>query len=112
MRLPFAEKAFVDDRKLIDYCLNPDHPVGKHKARVFQAALGINALNRDVLKRALLEMVLANEASFSGANVEGNLYTIDFLLVYQARQAQVRTAWMIKFDETFPRLVTCYVNPP
>jgi hypothetical protein len=27
--------ASIDLRKLSDYCLNPLHPIGKHKARVF-----------------------------------------------------------------------------
>jgi hypothetical protein len=41
MKLPNAEKAFIDNKKLLDYCLNPLHEEGKHKARVFQSALGI-----------------------------------------------------------------------
>lgn len=38
-RLPNYEHALIDDNKLRNYCLNPDHPVGKHKAKVFLAAL-------------------------------------------------------------------------
>ena len=41
MLLPNAEKAVVDISKLRDYCLNPNHEVGKHKARVFSAALNL-----------------------------------------------------------------------
>ena len=40
MTLPHAEAAVVevvDPRKLRDYCLNPNHPRGKHKARVFRS---------------------------------------------------------------------------
>ena len=40
MKLPNADQAVVDIAKLRDYCLNPLHPVGKHKARVFRSALG------------------------------------------------------------------------
>ena len=40
MGLPHADRAEVDLRKLSEYCLSPVHPVGKHKAAVFQAALG------------------------------------------------------------------------
>jgi hypothetical protein len=40
MRLPNAEHAVVDLRKLRDYCRNFDHPVGKHEARVFLEVLG------------------------------------------------------------------------
>ena len=41
MRIPNAENAMVDIRKLRDYCMNPLHPEGKHKARLFAAALGM-----------------------------------------------------------------------
>lgn len=35
MPLPNIENAYIDDRKLIDYCLSETHPVGKHKARCY-----------------------------------------------------------------------------
>jgi hypothetical protein len=40
MKLPNAAQALVDLAKLRDYCLNPAHPRGRHKARVFATALG------------------------------------------------------------------------
>jgi hypothetical protein len=39
MRLPNAERAVVDVRKLREYCLNAEHPRGQHKARVFKSAV-------------------------------------------------------------------------
>jgi hypothetical protein len=36
MLVPNANYAIVYLRKLRDYCLNPDHDDGKHKARLFQ----------------------------------------------------------------------------
>ena len=39
--LPNGERARIPMEKLTDYCLNPDHPRGKDKARVFAALLGI-----------------------------------------------------------------------
>jgi len=41
MRVPNGEQATVDVRKLRDYCMNPLHPEGKHKARLFAAALSM-----------------------------------------------------------------------
>ena len=32
MKIPNAERAIVDIRKLRGYCLNPQHVKGKHKA--------------------------------------------------------------------------------
>jgi len=43
MKIPNAELAIVDIRKLRDYCLNPTHDEGKHKARLFKMALGMTA---------------------------------------------------------------------
>jgi len=41
MKLPNAEHAIVDIAKLQDYCLDDEHPIGKHKARVFKHVLGL-----------------------------------------------------------------------
>jgi hypothetical protein len=49
MRLPNAERAFVDTEKLRDYCLSQTHPRGRHKARVFAEALGMTAVNPEEL---------------------------------------------------------------
>jgi len=40
--------------KLHDYCLNPLHSVGRHKARVFQAARGIGREDAGALRKILL----------------------------------------------------------
>jgi hypothetical protein len=47
MKLPNAERAFIDLAKLRDYSLCATHPEGKHKARVFAAALGIAATDAE-----------------------------------------------------------------
>ncbi|CCH52578.1 hypothetical protein BN8_01589 [Fibrisoma limi BUZ 3] len=110
MLFPFAEKAFIDDKKLVGYCLSETHITDKHKARVFKAALGITADNYLILKEAISTAVLIEDATFSGANAQGELYVVDFILTYKARQASIRSAWIIHFGESFPRLVSCYVN--
>ena len=40
-RLPRADRAVVPREKLEGYLLNPEHEIGRHKARVFAATLGI-----------------------------------------------------------------------
>ena len=37
--LPNLEKATIDPRKLTEYALNPEHPVGGNKAKVFESTL-------------------------------------------------------------------------
>jgi uncharacterized protein DUF6883 len=39
--LPYSDEAILDVRKIEDYCLSPSHPRGRHKARVFREALGL-----------------------------------------------------------------------
>lgn len=45
--LPNAEFAQVPMEKLVGYALNPEHPVGKHKALIFKAILGITLEDAD-----------------------------------------------------------------
>lgn len=52
MIVPNADRAFVDDAKLLDYCLDPQHLRGRNKARLFDELLGINRRNMLVQERA------------------------------------------------------------
>jgi hypothetical protein len=57
VKIPNAEQAYIDDSKLRDYSLNPEHPRGRHKARVFAAALGLTQSDVDLLRAALLRAI-------------------------------------------------------
>jgi hypothetical protein len=70
MKLPNAAHAFVDIEKVQDYCLNPDHPRGKHKARVFQAVLGLTADDAESLRDSLLTAAQTEDATLG----EGDAY--------------------------------------
>jgi hypothetical protein len=50
MPIPHAERAVVDIRKLRDYCMNPMHDEGQHKARLFATALGMTAEDAEDLR--------------------------------------------------------------
>jgi hypothetical protein len=102
MKLPNGDRAHVDLRKLEAYCLNVHHPRGKHKARVF-ASCGIT--DAEALKRALLEAAVSNDATESGADRHGVLYVIEFNWM----QVLIRSIWMVRRNEDFPRLVSCYI---
>ena len=54
MKLPNVEHAFVDIAKLRDHSLDPVHPEGKHKARVFASALGLTRNDAEWLRKQLL----------------------------------------------------------
>jgi hypothetical protein len=109
MRLPNAEKAFVDIAKLRDYCLNPVHPVGKHKAKVFMAALSLTSSDATFLQGALLESAKTSEAIEGMKDEYGQRYTVDFSMQTDKGNAIMRSAWIMLVDEDFPRLVSCYV---
>ncbi|MBB3837058.1 hypothetical protein FHS57_001052 [Runella defluvii] len=72
-----ANRAFIDDRKLMDYCLSESHPIGKHKAKVFKSALGFSIEHFQQLKNAILQSILKNEANFTESNQYGDLYVVD-----------------------------------
>jgi hypothetical protein len=59
MKLPNGEQAEISTQKLIGYCLNPEHPSGKHKARVFASILGITLENADVLRELIQTAAVA-----------------------------------------------------
>jgi hypothetical protein len=41
----------------------------------------------------------------------GQRYTIDFTLITEVGAAAIRSAWIVRAAEDFPRLTTCYVLP-
>lgn len=108
MVIPNAERAAVDIRKLRDYCLNPQHEEGKHKARLFVAALGMSDKDADALREILLRMVKTHNAQLGRRDAYGQRYLVDFRLEWQGKQAIIRSGWIIEHDSTVPRLTTCY----
>jgi hypothetical protein len=110
MTLPNADRAVVEIAKLRDYCLNPYHEDGKHKARVFAAALGLGRADAEWLRQRLLEAVASQPATVVSETRFGALYVVDFLLTTASRSAIVRSGWVVRYSEDFPRLTTCYVK--
>ena len=109
MRLPNADEAIVEIAKLRDYCLSPTHPRGRHKARMFAAALGLTADDAEVLRAALLQAVLTVDATVAEQDAFGQRYVIDFRMQGPRGEAMVRSAWIVRTGEQNPRLTSCYV---
>jgi hypothetical protein len=108
MPIPHAERAVVDIRKLRDYCLNPMHDEGQHKARLFATALDMTADDAEDLRTLLLQAVNITDGQLGRRDVYGQRYTVDFLLEWRDKQAMVRSGWIIEHDSDTPRLTTCY----
>jgi len=110
MSLPNGERAFVDIQKLTEYCLDPEHERGKHKARVFEAVCGLTADYADVLRDALLEAARKGEAELIGSDRFGDRFAVEYTVIGPSGSASVRSAWIVRRDEDFPRLVSCFVR--
>ncbi len=111
MELPNADRAEVDLRKLSEYCLCPLHPVGKHKATVFRAALGLTTADAHVLRERILLAAIDGQVVTGHTDEFGDRYHLDFEVATLSGRALVRSAWIIRAGEDFPRLTTSFVLP-
>lgn len=108
VKLPNGDRAVVDFEKLQSYCLNPQHPRGRHKARVF-AASGIFQKDAELLRRAILDAAHHGEADPGVPSIYGPRFVLDFDFHHRGRTTRLRTAWLIRAGEDLPRMTTCYV---
>jgi hypothetical protein len=88
-RLPYGDQAILDMRKIEDYCLNPWHPRGRHKARVFREALGLRRSDAPWLRDALLEAARSAEAFPDGEDAWGTHWRLDATVRRQGKSAVV-----------------------
>ena len=109
MKLPNADDAVINLKKLKNYCLNPSHPRGKHKARVFQSVLSISQNDAEILKGKILESISSNDCLIGEVDIYGSRYSVDIRIDLKGRHALIRTTWIIKNKENFPRLTSCYI---
>jgi hypothetical protein len=112
--LPGAARALIPPSKLRDYVLDPEHPDGRHKARVFRSVLAIEHEHWEDLREQLLTGV--QTALVVDVRVTRFGFTAEVPIVvtgHNGRTAQVTTAWYVADDDPDerPRLVTAYVDP-
>lgn len=109
MKLPNGDRAIIDRRKITDYCLSLDHDDGSHKARLFQALIGLNQNNSPLLFDALRTAAAGDDAVVGRMDEHGRRYIIDFELEGPRGTAMIRSVWIVRAGEEAPRLVTCYI---
>lgn len=114
--LPNAEDATIDPAKLRQYALDRDHPLGRHKAAVFERALGIGIDDWEYLSDALLERMPLHPVTGSRApTAERDRRTWEVLVPVtglgdqSGRVLRVITAWEMLAGK--PNLVTVRVAP-
>lgn len=109
MKLPNAERAFINNEKLRSYCLSLAHPRGRNKARIFASLLRQTADNSELPRKAILEAVLTTEAVAGERDAFGQRFVVDFQMNGKTKAVNVRSAWIIRTGEDFPRLTSCYI---
>ena len=95
----------------MNYALDPNHPEGRHKSKVFEAALGYNQSNADKLMTQICKNLPESRAALGKKDKYGQRYTVDVLITgANGKTAIVRTGWIIKPDASKPELTTLYVK--
>lgn len=110
MIIPYATtQAEVPIGKLRDYCLNPLHDEGKHKARVFATVLGMTAADAPALQERLQQAVRTHEARLGYLDAYGQRYVLDFEVEWRGKRAILRSGWILEHGSHAPRLTSCWV---
>jgi len=98
--LPNHEEAHVNQRNLTEYLPNRNHPDAQGKSKFFCGRYGNDwqKLRSDLLKHA------AGLVTHTEETRHGTRYVIEASM----SGVLVRSVWMIRTGESFPRLVTAY----
>ncbi|HVS25592.1 MAG TPA: hypothetical protein VMU03_17835 [Gammaproteobacteria bacterium] len=108
MRLPHADEAYIDRKKITAYLLCSSHPDGYAKARFF-FRFGFTIKEWRRLADALKAVAASNVVVAILESTHGVRYTVDGLLqAPDGRTPKVRTVWIIEQGRTAPRLVTAH----
>lgn len=108
MRLPHADQAIIETRKIRDYILSFEHSIGRFKAFFF-AGLGFTAENWEALDAEIRRIALECEAEVAQRTAYGQKYVVRGRLSgTEGRGADVVTVWIVSAEEQRPRFVTVY----
>jgi hypothetical protein len=111
MKVPNANQAVVEHKKVVDYLLNLIHPDGAPKARFF-LSMGFAPDEWQILADNLREMILENDITERIESLHGLKFIVDGPIRTPVGQwPRVRTVWIIDEGASAPRLVTAYPAP-
>ena len=105
--------AHSDDpnKEAIRRALNPEHPVGGNKAKVFESALGYNKSNAEEFMQQIYEKLPGGRATLGKLDEFGQRYTVDISITGpNGNTVEVRTGWIIKKASDTPALTTIFVK--
>jgi hypothetical protein len=86
----------------------PHQPTVQIKVNL--AILGLDANDVEELEALIVEAIQIHEAIPSDVDDCKQHYILDFLLTRNQNIANIRTTWIIRPNETFPRLTSCYIR--
>jgi len=109
MKLPNGDRAIIPIEKLTDYCLNPEHPDGKHKARVFASAMGITRQNAEELRDLVSRAAIHGEVAQQAITPFGQQFKVDWA-VPGYDDIILRTIWLVPSNQPHPRLVSAFIK--
>jgi hypothetical protein len=111
--LPQHNKAIVPIEKLRDYALNPNHPQGKDKARVFKATLGMERDHADTLREILISTLVRSPAVRGLNDQHGERWiTYHEIIGLGGKPVVVTSAWIYRVEQAdVPVLIPCYIEP-
>ncbi len=75
---------------------------------MLQSALGISQEDAAVLREQILSEVILADCTEGEFDEYGRRYTVDLDVKIGERTASVRTGWIVKTEEDFPRLTSCF----
>ena len=108
--LPNAENATISDDKFTKYVLNFGSERGRHKALVFQSALGYNLTNYEPLVEQLKIGVAKYPYVPGPLDAHGQRYTVDIPVKGPDGEALVTTGWIVRPGSDVPDFVSAYVK--
>ena len=73
------------------------------------SALGFTADRADELQAALLQAAIDEEATTTDSDEYGLRFVLDFTMNGPVGAARIRSSWIVRVGEDFPRLTSCYV---
>ena len=106
-----VSRVVIDTRKLTHYALDPDNPIGRHKALVFERRLGFTRDNYALLLQQLEARVLEATAHLQHTDQHGRHYRVDLEVTgTEGQRGIVQTGWLVAPRSDEARLVTLYVQ--
>jgi hypothetical protein len=95
--------------KAAGYALNPEHPIGKDKARVFASVLGFTKDDAQNLIDQIRQSLPMSKAVSGQKDKHGQRFTVDVPVVGKIGTGVVRTGWILTKPGETPKLTTMYV---